>query len=208
MFAWARGPERRTGQLLDTLSLHGVQAAFFVVGNRISTHRAILQRAVSEGHFVAHHSHTHSDLTRMSLGSVRDEVINAASAIQSAACVRPRVLRPPYGAISGAALEMVQDMGYLVVNWNMDTQDWTLGQGASPSSVYATVADTMDDLYPGSIIHLQHDLIQESVDTVGHVIDMVKAKGYRIVSLPECLYGAAAWEGAYSFRACARPHRA
>lgn len=54
------------------------------------------------------------------------------------------------------------------------------------------MAATLDEKYPGSVIHLQHDLLDASVSLVPNVIEMVRAKGYRLVSLPECLYGAEA----------------
>lgn len=186
------GACRSTAQLLDILSANNVQAAFFVVGNRVPRYSDVLQRARNEGHFIAHHSNSHVDLNALSLAGVRREMNDGEANIASAGCVHPRVMRPPYGRIAGSALDLVQDMGYMVVNWNLDTNDWQLSQGAPATTVYNMVATTMSDEFPGSIIHLQHDLLQSSVDTVANIIDMVRTKGYKLVSLPECLYGPSA----------------
>ena len=40
-----------------------------------------------------------------------------------------------------------------------------------------------------NVIHLQHDLLRDSVATVGPIIDMVQAAGYRLVTLDVCVYG-------------------
>lgn len=45
------------------------------------------------------------------------------------------------------------------VNWNLDTLDWQHA-GTDPSLIIDAASDVMDAEYPGSIIHLQHDLLQ------------------------------------------------
>ena len=39
---------------------------------------------------------------------------------------------------------------------------------------------------------MQHDVLQASVDTVSQIIDLVRLKGYTLVTLETCLYGTAA----------------
>ena len=90
-----------------------------------------MQRAFREGHELASHSYSHPDLSRMSLADVRGEVANAAASIQRAVCVRPRIFRPPYGALTDEGLAMVQDMGYLVVNWNLGERCVSFTSGCS-----------------------------------------------------------------------------
>ena len=50
----------------------------------------------------------------------------------------------------------------------------------------------MSAVAAGSIVHVQHDVLQSSVDLVSDIIDLVRLKGYTIVPLETCLYGAAA----------------
>ena len=149
-----------------------------------------LQRAFREGHEVASHSYSHPNLSLMPLPDVRAEVVNAAAAIRRALCIDNRIFRPPYGALTPEGVEMVEDMGYMVVNWNLETLDHLLGTGERTAEELLDHVDTvMDDNYPGSIIHLQHDLLDASVDVVADVISRVTAKGYRFVTIRECVYG-------------------
>ena len=133
------GPSLVTDDLLDTLKLKGAKASFFVVGDRISWSAATyLQRAQAQGHYIARlvhagtwcalpwrmlwphtsttysHSYSHRDLTTMTLDEVREDLVLADLAIQSTVCVRPRVLRPPYGSINDEVRELAEQMGYRV----------------------------------------------------------------------------------------------
>lgn len=154
-------PTLSTNELLDILSSRGVAASFFVVGNRIEwAGIATLQRAYREGHYIASHSHTHADFASLSLYQMRAELVAADAAIQRAICMRPRVFRPPYGSLPDAGVELVESMGYRIVNWNLDTEDWRLSEGAPPSVVFDRVQEALDGEQDG-IIHLQHDLTGE-----------------------------------------------
>lgn len=46
------GPSAYTPQLLDYLKANNIKATFFVVGSRVRTQAAVLQRAYAEGHQV------------------------------------------------------------------------------------------------------------------------------------------------------------
>ena len=138
------GPSDVTDDLLDILRAKEAKASFFVVGNRISWSAAqFLQRAQSQGHYIARcaprttpcaasaatltpvpcavwvfaahsHSNTHKDFATLTLDQVREELVASDVAIQAAVCVRPRVLRPPYGSITPEVQELAESMGYRV----------------------------------------------------------------------------------------------
>ena len=70
------------------------------------------------------------------------------------------------------------------VYWNLDTVDWQNAWG-----VYDRVIAGLNQLNPGSILHLAHDRIAESVEQVPRVIDAIRSYGYRFVTVDECVYG-------------------
>lgn len=180
------GPSGVTDDLLDTLAARGVVASFFVIGNQVPSRASTLARAVSEGHYVASHSYSHPDMATLSLDDVRSQVTQADAAIRAAVCVRPTVFRPPYGSLTAEGRGVVEEMGYKVVNWNLDTFDWKHA-ATDPQKVLDLVQQGLDGLWPGSIIHLQHDRTAESVSLVPQIIDKIQAKGYTFVTVPECL---------------------
>lgn len=103
-----------TSRLLDILSAHSVQAAFFVVGNRVATYGSVLRRARAEGHFVAHHSQLHTDMALMTSSVFRAEVEAAEAAIRNEACITTRLIRPPFGSVLSHQVDALNDMGYMV----------------------------------------------------------------------------------------------
>lgn len=54
-----------TPAILDALKKHKIKAAFFVVGNYLSTSPDLVKRMVEEGHIVGNHSYHHPDMTNM-----------------------------------------------------------------------------------------------------------------------------------------------
>lgn len=47
----------------------------------------------------------------------------------------------------------------------------------------------IDSNYPSTVVHLQHELYNTSVDTVQAIIQRAKARGYEFIRMDECLKG-------------------
>src|SRR5690606_5940879 len=75
-----------TPQVLDTLRNHGIQATFFINGNRVkgAAERAVLARILEEGHILANHSHAHSNLRNLSIAQVDQQVELTQTIIEQA----------------------------------------------------------------------------------------------------------------------------
>lgn len=60
---------------------------------------------------------------------------------------------------------------------------------------------------PSPIVHLQHDLLIESVNLVNDIINMVQAKGYTFVTAEDCVYGIGSTNATRAFQRkdCALP---
>eukprot|EP00500_Bicosoecida_sp_ms1_P011596 CAMPEP_0203820508 /NCGR_PEP_ID=MMETSP0115-20131106/40147_1 /ASSEMBLY_ACC=CAM_ASM_000227 /TAXON_ID=33651 /ORGANISM="Bicosoecid sp, Strain ms1" /LENGTH=277 /DNA_ID=CAMNT_0050729519 /DNA_START=90 /DNA_END=920 /DNA_ORIENTATION=+ len=183
------GPTDATSLLLDILASRGVNATFFVVGSMVHKRWDVLKRAYDEGHLIASHSFSHSDFATLDAATIRDELANADYAISQAACIRTRLFRPPYGSLTAEGQALVEDLGYKVVLWDLDTRDWALSHDLKPEEMLAAVRHDIRTLDPGGIIHLQHDLTEASVALVPAVIDIALEEGYRFVSVDECVYG-------------------
>lgn len=93
-------------------------ATFFVLGLQVAQESLTptLQRAVAEGHSVASHSYSHLDMSTSSLADIRADMITADDIIHAATCLRPRLMRPPYGAINAESQLLLESMGYRIGN--------------------------------------------------------------------------------------------
>ncbi|CAI6041721.1 polysaccharide deacetylase family protein [Cohnella sp. JJ-181] len=178
---------RYTPLVLNVLKRKRVRATFFVVGSRAAKHPALMRRIVSEGHAVGNHTYSHPELPKLSLGQVEREIERTGETIRATAGFEPAMIRPPYGDIRPAQLEWARSRGYIVVNWDVDSQDWR----QIPAGV--VLRNAVKGLRPGSII-LMHagggagQNLYGTVNALPRLIDQLRAKGYELVTVPELLH--------------------
>ncbi len=176
------GPAKAsTPQLLDILAKKGVKVTFFLVGENVKANPEIVKRELAEGHELGNHSWNHPDLARKSDDVVRSQILQTQDAVFTATGTKPKVLRPPYGAMTDHQKKWVHDeLGLNVIIWAVDPLDWK-----KPGS--AVVAQrVISETKPGDII-LTHDIHQGTVDAVPAIIDALQAKGYKFVTVSQLI---------------------
>lgn len=115
-----------TPKILDWLKANDLHATFFLVGENVGRHPALVQRIVAEGHHVGNHTWSHPKLTVMSDTLVRDQIQRTHDAIVKACGQAPTVFRPPYGALSARQRAWIEkEFRYQTLLWDIDTLDWT-----------------------------------------------------------------------------------
>jgi peptidoglycan/xylan/chitin deacetylase (PgdA/CDA1 family) len=157
----------------------------------IEPFRSILRRAYNEGHQIASHSYDHLDLAKLDIDGIWAQAYRNDKAIEQVLGVMPTYFRPPYGSVNDLVLTALGSWGYQVVWQNIDSLDFLYGgqpnaialmETAYSWSLGGTSAATT------SFISLQHDFVQETVDTwTQMVITKFTADGYRFVTSGECL---------------------
>jgi peptidoglycan/xylan/chitin deacetylase (PgdA/CDA1 family) len=170
-----------TPRLLNILRSRNVKATFYVIGKNVDLYPGIVRRTVDEGHEIGNHSYTHPVLSRLSQQALHSELRKTDDAIMRAAGVRPRTMRPPYGALTQAQREWVMStFGYPTIMWSVDPLDWKKpGAGVVTSRI-------VQGTKAGGII-LVHDLHASSVDAMPATIDALLRKGYRFVTVSQLL---------------------
>lgn len=191
-FTFDDGVTENYKPLLEILKKEKVKVTFFVIGETLLNPRKakLLKMAADDGHLIANHMWSHSDLTKMSNDAIIKEVKNTQNGINTTLNTKVKsYLRPPYGSIDQRSYRLLADMGYTVVIWNLDTRDWN--RKNSKGDILSIFNRILSKSSPtkDSIISLQHERRLESVYLVPTLISLVKAKGYRIVTIDECLKG-------------------
>ncbi len=95
----------------------------------------------------------------------------------------PRLFRPPYGLWNSGTLSLLRSYRMLMVLWSVDTGDYRLPGRA------AIIRAALAGARPGAII-LFHDAggnRSETVAALPIVIAKLKARGYRLVTVPRLL---------------------
>jgi peptidoglycan/xylan/chitin deacetylase (PgdA/CDA1 family)/LysM repeat protein len=173
-----------TPALLDVLRARGVKATFFVTGSNASRYPDLVARIVAEGHAIGNHTWSHPDLSRLSQADQVAEIERTTQAIVDASGTYPCFFRGPYGIHHSAAIAgLAWDRGMTVVDWAIDTRDWTTPSGWSPSFQQEIVAGATS---PGGDhpIVLMHDgggYRQNTVAAVDRIISSYASRGYTFV---------------------------
>lgn len=170
-----------TPRLLDMLRARNIKATFYVIGKNVELYPGIVRRTVAEGHEIGNHSYTHTKLSGLSNDRVMSEMRKTDDAVFNACGLRPRTMRPPYGALTQTQRQMVhQAFGYPTILWDVDPLDWK-----RPGSSVVT-SRILSGTKNGSII-LVHDLHGSSVDAMPETLDGLLRKGFRFVTVSQLL---------------------
>lgn len=173
------GPGPYTAQLLDELADAGAPATFFVLGGSIAAMPDLVRRAAAEGHAIGSHTWSHSRLPLLTGEQIADEVDRTTAALFDAG-VTTDLLRPPYGETDARVADVVGDLGYAQVLWDVDTQDWL------NRDVVTTTQRALDGAGPGAVV-LMHDIHPTTVQAVPGIIDALRTRGYTLVTVPQLL---------------------
>ncbi|WP_246066897.1 polysaccharide deacetylase family protein [Paenibacillus koleovorans] len=181
------GPDMTyTPQVLDVLKANHVKATFFLTGVRAEANPSVVKRIAGEGHAIGNHSYNHPLFTKLSLSEYQHQIDRTSTILKSQIGYMPRLIRPPYGEISEDQLIWTKSQQYLIVNWNVDSEDWK-----SPAADKIT-AMILNHTRAGSIV-LQHSAGGEKQDLSGTVaalravIQQLKKDGYEFVTVPQLL---------------------
>ena len=175
------GPGAHTMRLLDTLDAYHAKATFFVIGEKVAAHHAILQQQAARGHQIGNHSWRHPDLTALAPSNVANEITQTNRAIHAATKQTPAIMRPPYGAINASVSQQLQTFGMSSVLWSVDTRDWA----DRDSNIVCSRA--VSNARAGAII-LFHDIHPTSVDAIPCVLNALSKQGFTFVTI-DTLFG-------------------
>lgn len=171
------GPSPYTPAILAVLRRYRVRATFCMLGDQALRFPAYARQVVSDGHRLCNHSRDHRDMTRLSSGRARREVVDGERLIRDASGVSPTIFRFPYGSSDRTARQVVRGYGMGVLSWDVDPRDWT-----RPAA--STITDRIvRHVGPHSVV-LLHDGGGDRGNTVASLDDTIRRlqrRGYRFV---------------------------
>ncbi|KAJ3089394.1 hypothetical protein HK102_006503 [Quaeritorhiza haematococci] len=188
------GPTLNWVDLLRTLASKNAKVTFFVNGDNESrltdpNIQSLVLRAYRAGHQIASHGYYHySSTNQLNEFTTETNIRQLDDLFFSFLNVRPTFFRPPYGEYDAGTQRALGRAGYkYLVYWNFDPRDWVkTNPGEEIVKAFRNVLDRADPR-TSSFVSLQHDWRRESVDNVGFIVDYVRSKGYRLVTMAECL---------------------
>ncbi|WP_410871039.1 polysaccharide deacetylase family protein [Nocardia sp. A7] len=175
------GPTARTPEVLRVLGESRVPATFYLVGEDLAAHPEYGAAIVGAGHELGNHTYSHRRMVLVSGDTVRDEVERTDTEIRRAGYQGPITFRPPYGKKLWALPRYLADHDRTTVTWDVEPDS------AGGASREAIVGDAMGKTRPGSIILLHVMYGAESLAAVPEIVNGLRAKGYRFVTVSELL---------------------
>jgi peptidoglycan-N-acetylglucosamine deacetylase len=122
-----------TPAVLEILGREGVQATFFLVGERVLRAPGLAREIAQAGHEIALHCHRHRNLLRLTPRQVHEDIARAHEVIVADTGYSPRLYRPPYGVLNASALRLARGHGWRTLLWSQWGRDWQAR--ATPTSI-------------------------------------------------------------------------
>jgi peptidoglycan/xylan/chitin deacetylase (PgdA/CDA1 family) len=94
--------------MLEALTNASVKATFVAIGSVASARRTDLAAAHANGHGIIAQSWSNTPLSDAALPAFLAEITTSINVVANATCMRPRLVRTPYGSITAAQLLVLQ----------------------------------------------------------------------------------------------------
>ena len=176
------GPHPRlTPVILSILEEYGIKATFFMVGENVGYYPAAARAVAEAGHEIGNHTFSHRKFDRLGVEDLRREIFSCEEAIAAVSDVPIRFIRPPEGQMSDSMRQVIGELDYRVILWDVDTRDWA---HTPPETISRHILDTVQ---AGDII-LMHDFIgynSPTPEALRLVIPALLARGFRFVTVGE-----------------------
>lgn len=179
------GPTEGTLEVRDILKKYGVPATFFVIGNKVSEHSAVIRTMKSQGYEIGNHSYNHFPLAFRSQAVIRKEITSTDRELNNLG-IETALFRPPHGSFGLNLLKVARSLDKKVIFWDVDPSDWK----SAPGNVvdYLTT-----NVRPGSIVDL-HDYAEGVGPTpnlpsiLDQAIPKLMKKGYKFSTVSQLLH--------------------
>jgi peptidoglycan/xylan/chitin deacetylase (PgdA/CDA1 family) len=175
------GPGVLTQQTLDLLRARGMTATFFLAGKLVGEPRfeGLPSEAAKLG-AIGDHTWDHISVVGLSAAELDAQIGRTRRAIAAETGQRVLLFRPPLGQHDERSRDYVRSLGMLTVLWSVESGD---SQGASAERIYRNVRASLS---PGDIV-LLHENRGTTQRALPLILDLIEARGYRTVTVPELL---------------------
>jgi peptidoglycan/xylan/chitin deacetylase (PgdA/CDA1 family) len=167
--------------LLQILKADNAKATFFLIGNKVAANPSGARRIADAGMEIGSHTWEHPNMTTIPQQNIPAQLSRANEAITAATGHTPTLYRPAGGLSDDAVRQAAAHIGQAEILWDVIPFDWM-----NDSNTAATRQVLMSQIKPNSVV-LFHDTYSSTVDLVYQFIPVLKANGYRLVTVSQML---------------------
>ena len=170
------GPYAPVGnQIMDCAEQYGGRVTFFVVGSRVNTYRAEIQRMADDGHEIGNHSMDHKILTKLGAPEIRAQIDRCSGAVKDITGQDTALVRTPGGGVNDTVRANISQP---IILWNIDTLDW------KTRNADQTVQKVLSQVKDGDIV-LMHEIYWQSGEAAVRIIPELARRGFQMVTVSE-----------------------
>jgi len=175
--------DKRAEPILKVLKDKNVQkATFFISSPWGKSHPEIVKAIQEQGYEIGSHGHKHDNYSELSDEEISKQISTAHSILTELTGKAPNLLRLPNGDFDKRVLSIADKMGYKVIQWDTDSQDW------QNKGVDNIVNRVVNKAHPGDIVLLHaSDSAKQTHEALPAIIDQLRQKGYDFVTVTDLL---------------------
>ncbi|KLO98284.1 Uncharacterized protein Y057_13426 [Fusarium fujikuroi] len=162
------GPYTYTEDLLDLLQRYNAKATFYITGRNLGKGAindpdtpwpGLIRRMVRDGHQIASHTWSHQRLTTLSRSKFWNQMIYNEIAFADILGYFPTYMRPPYSASNTTTDAWLNELGYHITYFNLDTEGYLHDSPNMISTSKQIWDNTVEGRSPATNkwLHIEHD---------------------------------------------------
>jgi peptidoglycan/xylan/chitin deacetylase (PgdA/CDA1 family) len=172
-------------RLLGALAAADVRATFFLQGRWVRANPQQARQIAAAGHVVGNHSNFHAPMDGLDDELLRRDVLKAEETIRETTGVDPKPwFRCPFGAgmDDDRVLEVLAELGYRHVGWEVDPEDWNEEHVAD--DVERLVLEGLSER-EGNVIVLMHGWPTATAEALPMILRVLADEGVELVTVDE-----------------------
>ncbi|KAI8883384.1 carbohydrate esterase family 4 protein [Backusella circina FSU 941] len=185
------GPNCSHNAFYDYLLQNNLKASMFYIGSNVIDWPYGAMRGVVDGHHIASHTWSHTQMTTLTNEEVLAELYYTQKAIKLATGLTPRYWRPPYGDVDDRVRWIASQLGLTAIIWNLDTNDWSAGTTVPVSTVqqsyedYITMGTNGTFASSGNIV-LTHEITNETMSLALDYLPKITSAYKQVIDVATC----------------------
>lgn len=168
--------------ILKTLKEQNIKATFFVSGEWAERHPDILEAIKKDKHELGMMGYRYKSYLKQDIAQVRKDLLYAREVFRKLGYPNMKLLRTPSGHFNKEVLELADKLGFKVVQWNVNPEDWR-----NPGTD-TIVKRVMKKTSGGSIVVLHaSDSVKQTNEALKTIVPKLKSKGLSFVTISELI---------------------
>ncbi|KAK2939597.1 Chitin-binding, type 1 [Fusarium oxysporum f. sp. vasinfectum] len=193
------GPYTYTEDLLNLLQRYNAKATFYITGRNLGKGAindpdtpwpGLIRRMVRDGHQIASHTWSHQRLTTLSRSKFWNQMIYNEIAFADILGYFPTYMRPPYSASNTTTDAWLNELGYHITYFNLDTEGYLHDSPNMISTSKQIWDNTVEGRSPATNkwLHIEHDPVYQTVyNLTEYMLRSIRRNNFTAVTVGQCL---------------------